>query len=128
MKLAKQKRKSETTFQFKCPLCNKVLPQEKQPGNFLEEPLPCQDCFLKFRRRRSSQPKVLGRRYSDLGTIKEFSAPAIVGLGSDAAKSEENCCGKYEGEDGNPVELTNGNLQLYANKYVVFFDNILMFK
>lgn len=56
----------------KCPICNRPLPMNSIENNgvVLKDPLPCSDCYNRFKRRRSSQPSRI-RRNSDLGTISE---------------------------------------------------------
>ncbi|OXA40559.1 uncharacterized protein LOC110860580 [Folsomia candida] len=57
---------------LKCPICKKILPPNNNHTGAFKDPLPCSDCFTRFKRRRSSQPRL--RRNSDLGTISENSA------------------------------------------------------
>jgi len=61
-----------------CPICKVKLPPNSNPYTIFKDPLPCSDCFNRFKRRRSSQPlNGRGRRNSDLGTISENSAQAL---------------------------------------------------
>jgi hypothetical protein len=56
---------------LKCPICKRTLPPNNNQSTAFKDPLPCSDCFSRFKRRRSSQPRI--RRNSDLGTISENS-------------------------------------------------------
>jgi hypothetical protein len=58
---------------LKCPICKKLLPPNNNQTTAFKDPLPCSDCFTRFKRRRSSQPR-MNRRNSDLGTISENSS------------------------------------------------------
>jgi len=69
---------SSSSVLLLCPICKTSLPPDSNPSPIFKAPLPCSDCFNRFKRRRSSQPLASrGRRNSDLGTISENSAQAL---------------------------------------------------
>jgi len=89
----------------KCPICSRPLPANSVQSNGvqLKDPLPCTDCYNRFKRRRSSQPRI--RRNSDLGTISE-NVSQDCKFGTDLDLSREVSCNFCP----NPIILPSANL------------------